>query len=63
MPEQLEAWKEKHELPITLPVTNATVSAWRDDARAIDSADFDPAQLGDNKDFKRRLFLERYEKP
>ena len=44
------------------PFTNANVAKWRDDARAIDSADFDPAQLGGEKESKRRLFLERYER-
>lgn len=45
------------------PFTNANVAAWRDDPRATDSADFDPALLGGEKESKRRLFLERYEKP
>lgn len=63
MPEQLEMWKEKHEIPIYAPFNNANVAKWRDDAKAIDSADFDPALLGGEKEQKRRLFLERYEKP
>ena len=64
MPEQLELWKEKHDnKPIFAPFNNANVAAWRDDARALDSADFDPKMLGYDKDQKRRLFLERYEKP
>ena len=62
MPEQLESWKEKHELPLYAPFNNANVRAWRDDAKAIDSADFDPALLGGEKESKRKLFLERYER-
>lgn len=46
LPEQLEAWKEKHDVRIQAPFTNANVHKWRDDPAAIDSADFDPALLG-----------------
>jgi|TARA_B110000503_G_C6837985_1_gene285625 hypothetical protein len=43
MPEQLEMWKEKHSnKPIFSPFNNANVAKWRDDPRALDSADFDP---------------------
>ena len=63
MPEQLEMWKEKHDKPIFAPFNNANVAKWRDDPRVLDSADFDPQLLGYDKDQKRRLFLERYEKP
>jgi hypothetical protein len=64
MPEQLEMWKEKHHnKPIYAPFNNANVGKWRDDARALDSADFDPQLLGYEKEQKKRLFLERYEKP
>jgi hypothetical protein len=43
MPEQLEQWKEKHHnKTISAPFNNANVAKWRDDARALDSADFDP---------------------
>lgn len=45
-PEQLETWEEKHKMPIYAPFNNANVAKWRDDAKAIDSADFDPALLG-----------------
>lgn len=63
MPEQLEAWKEKHDIRIQAPFTNANVHKWRDDPAAIESADFDPALLGQDREQQRRLFLERYEKP
>lgn len=64
MPEQLEQWKEKHHnQKIQAPFNNANVAKWRDDARALDSADFDPQLLGYDKEQKRKLFLERYEKP
>lgn len=42
MPEQLEMWKEKHDKPIYSPFNNTTFAKWRDDPRALDSADFDP---------------------
>jgi hypothetical protein len=50
MPEQLEAWKEKHENTyIQIPLNNANVSKWRDDERAIDTADFDPKMLAEKR--------------
>ena len=45
MPEQLEMWKEKHDKPIKAPFTNANLAAWRDDPKAVESADFDPEVL------------------
>lgn len=35
LPEQLEEWKEKHSMPIKLPVNNASIRAWRDDPATI----------------------------
>ena len=46
LPEQLEAWKEKHEGAIKAPFNNQNIAGWRDEPRATDSADFDPALLG-----------------
>ena len=64
MPEQLEMWQEKHSGTfIEAPFNNANVRKWRDDPRAADSADFDPQLLGYDREQKRRLFIERYEKP
>jgi hypothetical protein len=45
------------------PFNNENVSKWRDDPRYYESADFDPKLLDYDRDQKRRLFLERYEKP
>lgn len=45
LPDELELWQDKHNKPMTLPITNKNVSAWRDDSRAIDTADFDPQFL------------------
>ena len=42
MPQQLEEWKEKHDKPFYAPFDNANAVKWRDDPKAIDSADFDP---------------------
>lgn len=63
MPEQLEAWKEKHDKPIIGLINNENVQKWRDDPRYYESADFDPELLGYDREQKKRLFLERYEKP
>lgn len=63
LPEELEMYQEKHSKPMTLPPTNANVSAWRDDTRAIDSADFDPQFLEYDRERRKKFFLERYEKP
>ena len=48
---------------MTLPITNTNVSAWRDDARAIDTADFDPQFIEYDRERRKKYFLERYEKP
>jgi hypothetical protein len=48
---------------MTLPPTNTNVSAWRDDARAIDTADFDPQFIEIDRERRKKYFLERYEKP
>jgi len=64
MPEQLEAWKEKHDNTyIQIPLNNANVSKWRDDPRAIDSADFDPKKLSEQRARNQQLYLDRYERP
>ena len=65
LPEQLDAWAEKDAANsyIQAPFNNANVTKWRDAPRATDSADFDPQLLGYDREQKRRLFLERYEKP
>ena len=63
LPDELEMWKEKHDRPMTLPITNANVSAWRDDRRDIDSADFDPQLIEYDRERRKKFFLERYEKP
>ena len=38
-------YEEKHSVPMKLPFNNENASAWRDEAKAIDSADFDPEFL------------------
>jgi hypothetical protein len=63
LPDELEMWQEKHDRPMTLPITNANVSAWRDDRRAIDSADFDPQLIEYDRERRKKFFLDRYEKP
>jgi len=63
LPEELDMYKEKHDRPMTLPVTNQNVSEWRDEKRAIDSADFDPKMIDYDREKKKKYFMERYEKP
>lgn len=63
LPDELEMYQAKHDRPMTLPITNANVSAWRDDARAIDTADFDPQFIEYDRERRKKYFLERYEKP
>jgi hypothetical protein len=63
LPDELEFWEEKHNKPMTLPINNTNVSLWRDDARAIDTADFDPQFLEYDRERRKKYFLERYEKP
>lgn len=63
LPEELEYYQAKHAKPMTLPISNTNVSAWRDDVRAIDSADFDPQFLEYDRERRKKFFLERYEKP
>ena len=41
-PDELEYLKETTKTTMTLPINNANVSKWRDDDRAVDSADFNP---------------------
>ncbi len=63
LPDELEMFQEKHSKPMQLPINNTNVSAWRDDQRAIDTADFDPQFLEYDRERRRKYFLERYEKP
>lgn len=64
MPEQLEAWKEKHDNTyIQLPINNANATKWRDEPLAVDSADFDPMLLAEQRVQNQKLYLDRYEKP
>jgi hypothetical protein len=57
LPEELEMYKEKHSKPMQLPFNNANVTAWRDDAKAIDSADFDPELLAIDRVNRKKYFL------
>ena len=45
-----------------LPLTNKNVEVWRDDARVIDTADFDPKFIEYDRERRKKVFLERYEK-
>ena len=61
--EEMEYYKEKHSKPMQLPVTNANVYKWRDEPRAVDTADFDPKFIEYDRERRRKFFDSRYEKP
>ena len=64
LPDELELYQEKHSRPMTLPINNTNVSAWRDEQRAIDTGhDFDPQFLEYDRERRKKYYLERYEKP
>lgn len=63
LPDELEYYEDKHNKPMQLPINNRNVEAWRDDQRAIDTADFDPKFLEYDRERRKKFFLERYEKP
>jgi len=46
-----------------LPFNNENASAWRDEPKAIDSADFDPEFIALDRAQKKQFFIDRYEKP
>ena len=63
LPDELEMYQQKHSKPMQLPINNTNVSQWRDESRAIDTADFDPKFLEYDRERRKKYFLERYEKP
>ena len=63
LPEELEMYKEKHNVTMQLPYSNENVTAWRDEPLAIATADFDPEFLQIDRERKKKFFIERYEKP
>ena len=63
LPEELELYQIKHDKPMTLPINNANVSAWRDDPLVTDTADFDLKFLEFDRERRKKFFLDRYEKP
>ena len=62
-PDELEFYKEKHDKPMTLPINNENVRAWRDDPSAAASADFDPRLIEYDRERRKKYFIDRYEKP
>lgn len=63
LPEELEMYKEKHDVPMQLPFNNDNVRAWRDEKKADESADFDPEFLLVDRERRKKFFIERYETP
>jgi|JI9StandDraft_2_1071091.scaffolds.fasta_scaffold1849482_1 hypothetical protein len=46
-----------------MPINNANVQKWRDDAKSFEQAEFDFAQLMEKKNKTKTFYLDRYEKP
>ncbi len=63
MPEELEMYKEKHDIPMQLPFNDENAKQWRDEPSATDSADFDPDFLSIDRERRKKFFIERYEQP
>lgn len=63
MPEELEMYQEKGNVPMQLPFNNANATAWRDEARAIDSADFDPEFLAIDRERRKKFYIEQFQQP
>ena len=63
LPAELEMYKEKHDRPMQLPFNNENARLWRDEPRAVDSADFDPDFLAIDRERSKKFFIERYEQP
>lgn len=62
-PEELEHYLEESKKPMTLPINNENVYAWRDKKAPHDSADFNPRLLDSEKKSNQSFFMKRYEKP
>ena len=62
VPEQLEEWANTGRDPIPLPLTNDSLSKWRDQRRVYYSADFDPKKLATDRLKEQRLMHERVDK-
>jgi len=62
LPDELDLAKEQQKTVMQLPFTNDNVSKWRDDQRAIDTADFDPKLIEVDRERRKQFYLERYEK-
>lgn len=60
---ELDQFKEESEIPMPLPISNANVYKWRDERRAIDTADFDSKLLEEQKKTSEEFFLKRYQRP
>ena len=63
LPAELEMYKEKHDRPMQLPFNDENARLWRDEPKAVDSADFDPDFLAIDRERSKKFFIERYEQP
>lgn len=61
--EELETYKTQSDIKCPLPITNDNVSLWRDERKAIDSADFSAKLIEFEKKRDQNYFAKRYDKP
>ena len=61
--DELERYKVETDIKMPLPINNENVSKWRDEKKAIDSADFNAKLIEFEKKRDLNYFAKRYEKP
>jgi hypothetical protein len=61
--EELETYQEISSAKMPLPINNENVSKWRDERKAIDSADFSAKLIEFEQKRNQNYFAKRYDKP
>lgn len=61
--EELETYQTVSNVKMPLPITNDNVSVWRDERKAIDSADFSAKLIEFEQKRNQNYFAKRYDKP
>lgn len=61
--DELERYKDENEVKMSMPISNANASQWRDKKRAIDTADFNAKLIEFEQKRHENYFLKRYERP
>lgn len=55
-------YEEQGKVPMQLPFNNYNATQWRDERKAVESADFDPQNIKLDREKRKRYFIERFEK-